>query len=399
MPRWFHRFPAPLSGLFFIASPALLEAQEYPVVLTAEVRSGRLERVVRQSVSLEPFEKVTVHARVTGYARDVVLDLGDEVERGQVLVELETPELEADLASAAAELGTAAALVERATADLELKQALHELALDLFEKQGRTRFQLKEAAAGLKLAQAELALAKARQAEAQGRERRVAAFFEYSRVRAPFAGVITRRYVDTGALVRGGAGGEATRLFEVQRRDRLRCRLEVPERDALLVLESHRRKALSVELAFDALPGRTVELSPEVLGERGICFAKVLHSEAKHMLCEIHLPNADGGLLPGLFGRAALVARGSVDGDVALVPAVAVQAPRSGATHVFVVQENEGKMSVRRQSVEIGATDGERVEVLRGLAAGERIVVRGAGTLVDGQTVVARAEEGPGKRS
>lgn len=361
-------------------------------MLVERVEKGRLERVLRQPATLKPFEKVTVHARATGYAREVRADIGDEVEAGAVLVELEIPEMKADLAAAEAKVGTTEAMVEKAEANVAFKKSLLELTRNLHEKAGRTKFQLDEAEAEWKLARAEHQLAEARRKEAEAKLLRVETLLDYGRVRAPFAGVVTRRHVDTGALVRGGAVSDATPLFEVERIDKLRCRIDIPEREALLVLESSKEGTLSATVSVDALGGRELEFTPQELAEKGIRFARSLHAESHHMLAEIHIPNEGGRFIPGLFAKATLVARGAAKDETILVPNPAIRAPRGEEPFVFVVAGKEdGRATLEKRPVELGATDGSRIEVLRGLEAGEEVVVRGAGGLLDGQEVVARS--------
>jgi RND family efflux transporter MFP subunit len=385
--------------LLLAAIPADLAGQEKPVVLTRAAIEGHLERVVRQSATLQPFEKVPIHSKITGYAREVFVDIGDEVKAGQTVVTLEVPEMEIDLIGAKAEMGTAMAMVEKAAANVELKEANHKLTRSLFEKSGRTQFQLDEAAAELKVAGAELELSKARMDETNARLRRIEVLLGYARVVAPFAGTITRRQVDTGALVRGGSSGEATPLVEIQRTDKLRCQIDIPERDVFLVLESFKHKTLRAVVTLDALPGHQLELSPDDLAKLGVRFAGAMYPESHHMLAEIDIPNPGGKLIPGLFGKAALTARGLGEQKTTLVPNTAIQAPRRAEPFVFVVEEKDGKATVEKRPVKLGVSDGSRIEVLGGLKPGETVVVRGAGSLLEGQEVVARSEEAREERS
>jgi RND family efflux transporter MFP subunit len=380
------------SSLLAPASSTLVRAQEVPVVLTHTVEKGRLERVVRQTATLHPFEEVEVYAKVSGYAKEVRADIGDRVEAGHVLVALDLPELDAELRAAEAAVRTAGAALKRATASVNLKKAIHELTESLFEKEGRTRFQLDEARADLELASAELELARARQEEARAVLEKVTALREFGHVRAPFAGVVTQRLVDTGDLVRGGAAGAATPLFVVQRTDRLRCRVEVPERDAVLVVQALQRETLSASVVLDALPGEARELTTEEIAAGAARLARTVHPESHHMLAELYLANDDEKLLPGLFGKATLRVRRTAEAEVAIAPATAVQAPRNARPFVFVIKEEGGKATLEERPVELGLSDGTRVEILAGLSPGERIVVRGAGSLVAGQEVSARPQ-------
>ena len=394
-----------LGVVWLLGTPAVVHSQENPVVAIRKVTRGRLERKVRQAVTLFPYEQVKVYARATGYARKVHVDIGDEVEAGQLLLVLDIPEQEADLRAADAELSVAAAKVEKAHALVALKEAIFSLTSNLFEKGGRNKFQLEEAGAEKRLANAELRLAEALQEVALAGRERIKVLTSYGRVLAPFSGVVTARMVDTGALVLKGSSGGASALFEVQRVDKLRCRIEIPERDAMLVLQSYRHGTLQVGLEFDSQTGADAVLDPSDLTEATVRFAKSLHPLSHHMLAEIDLRNDERKLLPGLFGKATLTARGVSRENVILVPNTAVRAPRKAAPFVFLVEESKGGIQVVRKADEIklGATDGSLTEVLEGLSAGDWVVVRGAATLLDSQivTVGARmgetAQDGAGK--
>ncbi len=379
--------------LLLAGIPAMLRAQDKPIVLTRSVSEGRLERSVRQSATLQPFERVPIHAKITGYAREVRVDIGDEVKANQVLVVLEVPEMEADLIAAKAEIGTASAMAEKAAANVELKQAVYKLTKELFDKSARTQFQLDEAAADLKVALAEVQLSKARKEESEAKLRRIEVLIGYARVVAPFAGVITRRAVDTGALVRAGGSGDGAPLLEIQRTDKLRCQIDIPERDVPFVLESFRHQTLSASIKLDALPGEQFEFTPGELASSGARFTKAMYPESHHMLAEIDMANAEGKFIPGLFGKAILKARGLAEKSTALVPNTAIQAPRRAVPFVFALKSEGGKARVEKRVVKLGISDGTFTEVLDGLKRGETVVVRGAGALIEGQEVLAQPED------
>jgi RND family efflux transporter MFP subunit len=369
-----------------------LGAQEIPVVLVHTAGKGRLERIVRQSATLHPFEEVAVHAKVSGYVREVRVDLGARVETGQVLAVLDLPEEESELLMAQAEIKTAGAQLKKASANIKLKQAVLDLTKSLFEKQGRTQFQLDEAQSDLELAVAELDLARARLEEAGARVKKAAVLVDFGQVRAPFSGVITKRLVDTGALVKSGASGEAKALFVAQRTDRLRCRVEIPERDVIFVLESFRAKTLAVKIVLDALPAQTLEMEPAAVASGLARFSSSVHPESHHMLAEFDVVNDERALLPGLFGKATIEARSPASESVVLVANTAIQAPRRGKPFVYVVKEEPGVAKLEERFVELGLSDGTRIEVLSGLLEGERVVVRGGGGLVQGQSVSVRSD-------
>ena len=361
-------------------------AQDDPVVAIVAVAAaerGSLDRSVKQAANLAAYAQVLVYSRATGYAQTVFADIGDDVEAGQALVKLDVPEQDAALAAAQAELISAQAEVERAQADAQLQETMYELTKKLFDKQARSKLHLEEASASQTLSRARLKVAGAREKEFAAKLDGARARAGYSTVVAPFSGVVTQRLVDPGALVRAGTASGAMPLFEVQRQDKLRCRIDVPERDATLVIDSHRHKALSGAVAF---AGSSLEWTSAEFAEMEVRFARALHPQTKHMRAEIIIDNSRGTMLPGFFGRASL----NVDTrqEMLLVPNTGIQAPRKGVPHVFVVRNYPERPTVEMIEVRLGITDGRRTQVIEpALRPGTLVVVRGAANLLDGQSV------------
>jgi RND family efflux transporter MFP subunit len=365
-------------------------AQDESVVAVAPAERGHLDRVVKQAANLVAYEQVLVFSRATGYAQEVLVDIGDDVKKGQPLAFLDVPEQEATLAAAEAELIGTQAEVERAGADAKLKEALYELTKNLFDKQARSKFHLEEADANRELSRAMSKVAAAREKQARAKRERAKTLAGYGKVVAPFAGVVTQRLVDPGALVLAGSASGAMPLFEVQRVDKLRCRIDVPERDAILVIDSQKHGALSASVAF---AGLSLEWTNAELGSANVRFSKALHSKSKHMLAEILVDNSQGRLLPGFFGRAIL--KVETGKRLLLVPNTGIQSPRKGVPHVFVVRNYPGSPTVERVNVQLGITDGRRTEIRQpALPPGTLVVVRGAANLLDGQAVRVPAGSG-----
>ena len=330
------------------------------------------------SVRRNPPECVETRAKVTS-------------KMNQILAELDVPELHAERLAKEAAVATSRAMVETAKARLKLKQVNFNLIKDLVAQSARTQAQLDESGAERALAEAQVSLAQAQQREAESRLQTVRVLLGYLQLRAPFAGVVTSRFADPGAFVRSGQEGGAKPILEVQRSDTIRCVVEIPERDAILVLQSFRNKTLHAELKIDALHGMVFDFEPERLSQVAR-FSHSIHPQSHHMIAAIDLDNTDGNLIPGLFGKVTLMARGVAKSDVVLLPNTAIQAPRKGKTHVFVVQggAQSGEAVVKKEIVSLGVTDGSLTEVSNGLKGGVVVVLHGAGTLLDGQTVRVR---------
>ena len=369
-------------------------ADEIPVVSTSTVATGRLDRHVRQQVTLAPFEEVDVYAKATGYIEHMAVDIGDEVKAGQELARLDVPEMGAELLSAEAVVATASANVKRAEARLALRQILYKITEKLVPKGAKTAVDRDESGAERDIAEAELHLAQAKEKEAMARLGQVRVLASYLTIKAPFDGVVTQRFIDTGALIRSGSESGSRPLVQVQRTDKLRCLIEIPESDVIFVLQSFRKKTLSASFVLDALPDREFNFDPDALA-KVVRFSHMVHPKSRHMIAAIDVENSDGLLIPGLSARLLFQALGLGEGDVVLVPNVAVQSPRRGRPYVFVVKaatETQGDplgrvATVEKREIELGTTDGSLVEVLKGLGEGEEIVARGSGTLISGQKV------------
>jgi len=321
----------------------------------------------------------TVASRVLAPVRAVHVRPGDRVRRGQPLVELEASELSAHAARASASLGAAKQSSAAAAADLTgaeaalvLAKAVHTRVSALHADRSATRQELDEATAGLAAAEARLAAARARAAEsasaieASGAAAQAAGIAStYGVLTAPFDGVVAERMVDPGAMATPG-----TPLLVVE--DPATFRLEV---------------RLDASRAGVATIGRTVQISldsgaasPTWLDGR-IAEISRLDPTAHAFAVKIDLP-AHPGWRSGLFGRA----RFTGDAKRALtVPASSI-VQRGQITYVFVVSA-EARAQLR--PVSLGMSDGERIEVLDGLQAGERIVLTPPASLQDGSPVVA----------
>ncbi len=368
-------------------------AQRDPPVLVKKVEQGVLERTIRQSAVLVPFEDVSLHTKVAGYVRSVDVDLGDEVKKGDVLVVIDVPELEQELAAAKASVATAGARVARAEAKARLEGVRYDITKSLHERKARTQLELVEARAQMELARADVDLARAEETEAKAGVGRIDATIAYATVKAPFDGVITSREVHPGVLVGWSGSKGHSFLLQIERRDRLRCRVEIPEKDAILSLDSLRLGTLSMKLRLDALPGPPIELDARTCQGGAAHFAKSVHPKAHHMLAEFDIVNESRRLFAGLFGAVEISASGEAGESYVLVPNTAIRAPRKGTPHVFTVDRLDGPTKVIRFDVGLHGTDGRLTQV-KGLSEGAIVVVRGGADIQNGDGV--RVSSGKG---
>jgi RND family efflux transporter MFP subunit len=396
-----------------------------PIAAKAEVVKP-VRQALRRSVEapgrLEPCEITPIHAKLSGFARQVAVDIGDKVAKGQVLTELWVPEVEADLrqkralleqaesrraqaaaavevaqaglATAVAHLAEEQAGIKKADAELARWQSeLHrterlvseravnagvldearsrELAAEAARDEARAILHSAEAAqaearAVLDRARADAVAADAGVDVALAEVRRAEALLGYARIEAPFDGVVTRRNVDTGHLTVEGPQGDP--LFVVARTDVVTAVVGVPETFAAAVEPGDR-----VELRVQALGGRTLE-------GRVTRTAYVLDEATQTLRVEADLANRDGTLRPGFYVNARVI----VDErpDVLTVPETAL-VREAGAAWCVVVAEGRA----HRRGVSLGISDGTRTEVVSGLGADDVVVRVNTGSLVDDQAV------------
>ena len=332
--------PSPKLLALFLGA-LTLSAADFPVT---RLKTGDITRSVQLLGEVRPNQQVALYAKVGGYVKALRADIGDRVAAGQVLAELEVPELIADEARTRAEL---------ALAELEHRrlQEAAKQAPDLVPRQ-----QVDAAAA-------KLAVAKAAQ-------ERNATLLGFALIRAPFAGVISRRSVDVGAFVPAATGGGAgpAALFVLTDFATVRVQAALPESEAGL-----------------AAPGQPVSVLAEATGAKPYAtqltrLSSVLENPSKTMLIESVLPNPDGALKPGMYANVRLGIE--THRGVRLLPLTAVIMEKAVAT-AYVHEAGKA----RRRVLKAGFNDGTNLEILDGLKPDEDVLVVGTATLTDGQAV------------
>lgn len=403
-----HRKPAPPTRLLLVAASlgALLVAckgntpqqarQVGPQLVRVQIAHPEPhEKVVELTGTLSGQEEVTVSAEVDGRVERVAADLGDTVEAGASLVRLGTAELRFHLEQAESEyqqtlarLGIdpdtldqfkpeSQAEVRRTLADLEEARRNRSRGEELVRRrllaQGeldtlRTREQVAEAAyqRALEEVRSTLALAKGRRAALRLAQKKLAD----ANVRSPIRGAVARRLVSPGEFVRAGQA-----VAVVVMTDPLKLQGEVPERHAGQV-----RTGLKVELAVASHPGRVFEAELSRIGP-------LVSESSRTFPIEATVPNSDGALRPGLFADARILL--GVEEEVFPIPETALSSI-AGVHKVFV--ERDGKAVER--PVEIVGKRGSDA-LLRGIKAGDRVILTAIARLYDGAEVRVDEVEPP----
>jgi RND family efflux transporter MFP subunit len=332
----------------------------------------------RSSVSLPgalaPVRTAAIYARTPGYVRRRLVDIGSRVRAGQLLADIDAPDVDQQVAQARGVVAQTRAARELAQANLVRWRALAVDSAVTAQEVDQMQAAFDEAVANLNSAEANL--------------RRLAQLQEYERVVAPFAGVITARNVDPGALVgtAGGVSGTLTAatgsapgsLFTVAQTDTLSVYVTVPEDYAAAVAVGQ-----PAVVSLPALPGDT-------LRGRVVRTAGSLDASARTLLTEVRVANP-GSVLPGMYAQVDLTL--SPGTPTLRVPATALVI-RDGPPQVVTVAPDS---TARYQTVKIGRDFGSWVEVTGGLADGSVIVVNPSDNLSDGARVrIVRDSTTPG---
>ena len=386
--------PALMGGLACSRPRAANEVAERPSVSVAKVVTGDLAQALTLAAEFRPYQEIEVHAKVAGYVKAINVDVGDRVSAGQLLAVLEIPELRDDMATAEAGVKHSQEEVNRAQADLARTESSHEVAhlgssrlaavmkqrpnlvaqQDIDEAQGRDRVSEAQVAT----AKATIAAAQEQLAVARANENKTKTLFAYARITAPFAGVITHRYADTGAMIQAGTSSQsqAMPIVRLSQNNLLRLIIQVPESAV-----SHIHVGAPVDVKVQAL-GRTFE-------GKVARFAEKLDPDTRTMETEVDVPNPKLELVPGMYAYATITtdqARG-----VLVAPVQAIDR-KDDAISALVVG-SDGRLAARTIAVGLEAPD--RVEVRSGLAAGDLVVIGSRAQLKPGTLVVPKVMEQP----
>ena len=338
-------------------------AAAIPTVAVVTPKAGAPQEEIVLPGNVQAYIDAPIYARTSGYLHKRYVDLGSRVKAGQLLAEIDAPELEQQLRQSRADLATA-------EANARLAQITADRYADL-RKTDSVSQQDADNAAGT------LEARKTAVTSAQFNVQRLEQLHGYTRISAPFDGVITARNTEVGALIDPGAGGGAAReLFHIASTDRLRVFVNVPEVHAHAV-----RPGLAAELSFTQLPGRTFA---GTLART----AHAIDAASRTLLIELEVPNPSGDLLAGSYAEVHLKLAAAA--PTSRLPINALMFRSQGLRVALVTAGN----TVALTPITIGRDFGTEVEVLSGLRAGDRVIVDPPDSLEDGQ-IVRVAEKAP----
>ena len=345
-----------------------------PVAAVVTVGRSALGTPLTLAGGFKPFQEVDLHAKVAGYIKTMYVDVGSHVKEGQTLAVLEVPELAAELSGADAAVRRAKEEIRRAQGDVQRAKSAHEATHAMAERlteasdsraglvaqQEVDDARAKDLEGEAQVSSAQAALSAAEQAldVAVATQRQYQALSDYTKITAPFAGVITVRYADTGSLIAAGTSSstQSAPVVRIAQISVLRLVLPIPE-----------------SIAGQIRMGDPVKVHVQALNQDSVGkvsrFADALDPQTRTMESEIDFQNPDGRLLPGMYVEAKIGVAAKT--DVLTVPLEAVETKGSEGTVLVANAQN----TLEERKVHLGLQGSTHVEVLSGLSDGERVVI------------------------
>jgi RND family efflux transporter MFP subunit len=310
--------------------------------------------------STQAIQETAAYARTNGYVRKWYVDIGAKVEAGQLLAEIETPEIDQ-------ELNQARATAQQAAANLELARATLKRWDYLLQRKvvSAQEFDEKKAGADARVADFTAAQANVKRLEETQR---------FQKIVAPFSGIVTARSVDNGMLVSAGTTGQNQPLFRVAQTDTLRIYVTVPQTYAPSI-EPNQNAAVSFR-----------EIPDKIFVAKVVRTAGALDPAARTLLTELQIANADGKLFPGMYAEVKFAF--PRDGRTLLVPGNALMIQSDGPKVLTV----DAKQTIRARPVKLGRDLGDKVEILSGLDPAEPLVANPTDSLREGVVVKVQAQ-------
>ena len=305
--------------------------------------------------TLQAYVESPIYARTNGYLKKWYRDIGSRVRQGELLAEIDTPEVDQQLLQAKADL-------ETAKANSNLSRITATRYEELIKTDGVSKQEVDNAAG-------DYAAKQAAQASAAANVKRLEELESFKHIYAPFSGVITRRNVDIGTLINAGNGGATQQLFFLAQTDPIRVYVNVPESAAPSI-----RPGLAAYLELTQFPGRKFQGNV-------VRTAEAIDPSTRTLLTEVDVPNKAGELLPGGYAQVHLNVQ--IGGTRVQVPVNALLFRSEGLRAVVIDQNHK----TRLQALTIGRDFGTSLEVLQGLSPNDWIVLNPADSLEDNQQV------------
>jgi RND family efflux transporter MFP subunit len=355
------------------------EARATPTVAVIAAKQGVSGQHLVLPGDIQAWYEAPIFARVSGYLKNWYSDYGAHVKKGDLLAEIDAPDLDAQLAAAQGKLNSAQAQIKVKEAEAQFAKTTYARWRDA--PKGVVSVQEQES----KHADNDSAVARVAAAEAevradQGDVERLEALEGFKRMTAPFDGIVTARETDIGALINAGSG-TGPELFKVADIHKMRVYVQVPQQ-----MTGSIKEGLTAELHLPQYPGKTFKALI-------ITTSGAINMTARTLLVELHADNPDDLLQPGSYARVEFDLPSNP--GVLRVPTSALMFREDGLQVATIGPGNK----VELKPVTLGRNLGTEVEVLHGLSQTDRIVNSPPDSLADGDVVQVAATPAPGKEA
>ena len=368
-----------IAGLLclLLAALFLIVRNHYGKAAAAQPRAAAVVAVVRGNLAssltvagqFQPYQQVDLHAKVSGYIHWIKVDIGDRVRQGEVLALLEVPELQDQVEGAQAEVRSAESTYSAVHAEYtRLEEASKERPGLIAEQElDDARAKDQQAAAQVGVARASVDAMQQQLGVSHATRSRLETMSRYEQIVAPFTGVVTKRYADTGSLIQAGQDNNTQTLpvVEVAESDLLRLRMPVPESDVPYI-----QVGGDVQVKVNA--------TGSTFAGKIIRFSRALDTDTRTMLTEVDVPNHDLSLNPGMYAETTIQLQQK--NDALILPAQAV-VQNGDQSYVLVVDATN----------HVGIQTSNRVEITSGLQAGDNVIAAGQTGYQPGEVVSPHA--------
>lgn len=377
-----------------LASSAQANQNSLPSATVIPVRQAPGEVEISLPGNIQAITETPIFARADGYIMRRLADIGDRVEAGQLLAEIDSPELDQQVREAQAALKRSQSALQQAEAALVQSRANMNLAEVtakrwqtlvhegiLSKQEGDEKLAVLEArTADVAAAEANVQAARETISASEASLHRLLELQSFRQVRAPFAGVVTARNVDVGMLVSVGSSSSIREMFRVAQIHTLRIFVSVPQSEALAVQPGLACTVVVAEYRERQFRGKVTRT------------ANSLDAASRTLLTEIQVPNQDGALLPGMYATVKLVLRRTE--PPLMIPSSAYRNNDKGPV-VAILREDS---TVHFVPVKLGRDYGPEIEVLEGLRAGQKVITNLIDEVREGSKVQPLAPAKPAAR-
>jgi RND family efflux transporter MFP subunit len=344
------------------ALAAETNALAVPTVLVIQPKQGAPSQEIVLPGNIQAFVDAPIYARTNGYIKRWYFDIGSHVREGQLLAEIDSPEVDQQLSQAQADLGTA-------TSNLHLSQITADRFADLIKQDAVSQQDTDNATS-------DLASKSTAVKSALANVDRLKQLVSFEKVYAPFDGVVTARNTDIGQLIdSGAAGGQARSLFQIAAINKLRVFISVPQ-----IYSQAAIHGLTADLTFAEFPGRRFQ-------GKLVRTSRSIDPTARTLNVEVDVDNSKGELLPGAYTEVHLKLKDGI--PTLTVPVSALLFRREGLRVAVAKSDNTAEL----QPVTLGRDFGDFAEITTGLTGKERIIANPPDSIIDGERLNVQTEK------